>query len=166
MCIRDRLSTLALVICVLAIVWLLWRATRRDLREIDLVTALAATMLAAVVFGKVVSPQYLAWLLPLALLVPGRRGVVAASAFTLALPITQLVFPLLYRDMVERSAPLPVGLLLARNVLLIVALVAAWPGGAAGRTPASPPPGRRREPSDPLKTGLSSSVPVGDGHIK
>lgn len=122
------LSTLALVACVLGVAATLLRRTSRTARGGDLVAAVAATMLAAVVFGKVVSPQYLAWLLPVALVVPGRRGAVVAGAFTLALPLTQLVFPLLYRDLVERSAHLPVGLLVARNLLLVAALVAAWAG--------------------------------------
>lgn len=129
------LSTLALAVCVLVIAAILWRATSDERRARDLMAAVTATLLAAVVFGKVVSPQYLVWLLPMALLIPGRRGAIAATSFILALPITQLVFPLLYRDMVERSAPLPVGLLLARNLLLIVALVCTWP---LVRTTASP----------------------------
>ena len=121
------LSTLALVGAVLAIAVVMARATRGGPRPEVLIGAVAATMFAAVVFGKVVSPQYLAWLIPVALVVPGRRGALAAAGFVAALPLTQLVFPLLYSDLVQRSATLPTVLLFLRNVLLIVCLVALWP---------------------------------------
>jgi len=128
-------STLALIVAVVAIALTVARATRAGARPEVIVGALTATMFAAVVFGKVVSPQYLAWLVPIALLVPGRRGAVAAASFVLALPLTQLVFPLLYSDLVQRSATLPTVLLVVRNWLLIVCLVALWPTRAARQLP-------------------------------
>jgi hypothetical protein len=129
--VAATVSTLALVVAVVAIALAVVRATRRDLRPAVFVAAVAATMFAAVVFGKVVSPQYLAWLVPVALLVPGRRGAMAAVGFVAALPVTQLVFPLMYSDLVQRSATLPTVLLFIRNLLLILCLVALWPRSGA-----------------------------------
>ena len=119
------LSTLALVVAIALIALLLLRVTVPGRGAPDaghLMTAMAATLLACVVFGKVVSPQYMVWLVPMVLLVPGVAGTVTAGLVTLALPVTQLVFPLMYRDLVERSAPVPVALLLTRNLLLLAAL--------------------------------------------
>lgn len=121
--IAATLSTMALVVAIGLIAVLFVRASRGTPRAEHLVIAVAATLLACVVFGKVVSPQYLAWLVPMVLVVPGVPGMFTAVGVAVSLPITQLVFPLLYRDLVERAAPLPVTLLLIRNLLLVAALV-------------------------------------------
>jgi hypothetical protein len=44
-----------------------------------------------------------------------------------AMPLTQLVFPALFATLVERGAELPVWLLFARNMLLVLLVVAVWP---------------------------------------
>ena len=56
------------------------------------VTAWAAAISAFVVFGKVLSPQYLTWLVPLVPLAAGRRGGCAAIVFFAVLAITQLEY--------------------------------------------------------------------------
>lgn len=123
------LSTLALVACIVAIAAGMARALRRDAAAGPqaLVAGFAATLTAIVAFGKVLSPQYMVWLLPVVLLLPGRRGRLAVAATAIAMGLTQLVFPLLYTDLVERSAPLPLWLLVTRNALLVALLVLAWP---------------------------------------
>lgn len=116
-------STALLAVVLMAVIVLVARSRELERRPELFVTAVAATLLAAVVLGKVLSPQYLAWLAPVLLLVPTRYGAAAAATFVLALPVTQLVFPLLYTDLVVRAAPLPVWLLALRNALLVAALV-------------------------------------------
>jgi uncharacterized membrane protein len=58
----------------------------------------AASVAAFVAFDKVLSPQYLLWLVPLVPLVRGRRGVAATALLTLACILTQVWFPLRYWD--------------------------------------------------------------------
>jgi hypothetical protein len=133
------LSTLLLVACLVGIVAVLARGLRRQSTGggAELwVAATAATIVAAVTLGKVVSPQYLVWLLPATLLVPGGRGRVAAIVLPVAMVVTQLIFPLFYADLVERGEALPVGLLAARNALLVVMLWGVWPRRPVRRAPA------------------------------
>ena len=86
----------------------------------------AASACAFVVFGKVLSPQFLLWLIPLVPLVRGRRGVAATGALTVALVLTQVWFPERYWSYAD-SFHLS-GVVLARNLALAVLLaVLAWP---------------------------------------
>ena len=55
-----------------------------------------AAVCAFVAFDKVLSPQYLLWLIPLVPLVRGRRGLVATVLLTLACVLTQVWFPQRY----------------------------------------------------------------------
>lgn len=54
----------------------------------------AASVCAFIAFGKVLSPQYLIWLIPLLSLVRGRRGAVATLLLIAALVLTQFYFAL------------------------------------------------------------------------
>ena len=104
------------------VVWVFARGARG--REQLLVGSAAAVALWAVL-GKVLSPQFLLWLLPLVALVVGRRPSKLALPLVLvaALGLTQAVYPGRYDDLVGLGT-LPIVLLLARNALL-VALAAA-----------------------------------------
>jgi uncharacterized membrane protein len=61
-----------------------------------LVRYAAASVAAFVAFDKVLSPQYLLWLIPLVPLVRGRRGIAATAVLTGACLATQVWFPLRY----------------------------------------------------------------------
>ena len=65
------LSAVVAVALVLVVARDFWRGPDDDAR---LVTAFAAAVTAFVVFGKVLSPQYLTWLVPLVPLVAGPQG--------------------------------------------------------------------------------------------
>jgi hypothetical protein len=80
-----------------------------------------------VAFGKVLSPQYLIWLVPLVALVRGRRGLAAATLFAVIMVETQFWFYApRYRAYVDHFAHAP--LVLARNAALVALLVLlAWP---------------------------------------
>ena len=99
----------------------------------------AASLCAFVAFGKVLSPQYLIWLLPLVALVPGRRGVAACGLFVAACLITHWWIPSRYYEYVlERRWS---GVVLARDLVLVaLAALLAWPAAEDA------PERRRRAP--------------------
>ena len=90
--------------------------------------ASAAATVAFVAFGKVLSPQFLIWLIPLVPLVRGRRGLVAGGVLTVALIATQIWFPYRYWGLVLNFDVFVSWLVLARDLLLLALLaVLLWP---------------------------------------
>jgi Glycosyltransferase family 87 len=93
----------------------------------------AALILAFMLGSKVLSPQYVIWLLPLVPLSAGGLAGIGVSAVLLAVCwTTTQVFPIHYGDLVNLRAPGP-DLLLARNLLLVLlwGLLLFLPGGAS-----------------------------------
>jgi hypothetical protein len=120
----------ALVVLQIAAVvgaWLwFWRGDTRS-RE-RLVTASAAAVCGFVAFGKVLSPQFLIWLVPLVPLVRGRRGLVASGLLATALVLTQLWFPNRYWWLVYGFHTRETILVAARDVVLVALFaVLVWP---------------------------------------
>jgi hypothetical protein len=75
--------------------------------------------------SKVLSPQYMIWLLPLVpLSTGGAGGIVVCALFLAACFFTTLVFPVHYGDLLSFRYPGP-ELLLARNLLLVLLWVTA-----------------------------------------
>jgi hypothetical protein len=109
----------ALQLVALVVVWLLFARGRPD-RE-RLLVASTATVVAFIAFGKVLSPQFLIWLLPLVPLIGGSAGIAAYWVFAGALVTTQLWFPHRYWDVVALE---PAGWLVLVRDLLLVALLA------------------------------------------
>jgi Glycosyltransferase family 87 len=120
----------ALLAVVLLAIWV--AAARGPATPERLVRYAAASLVAFAALGKVLSPQFLIWLLPLVPLVRGRRGLVASGLLALALLLTQIWFPIRYWDLVAFDA-FPSWALLARD-LVLVALLAVLIG--PGREPA------------------------------
>ena len=80
----------------------------------------AALILAFMLGSKVLSPQYVIWLLPLVPLgAGGVAGILASALFLGACWTTTQVYPIHYADLLELRSPGP-DLLLARNLLLLV----------------------------------------------
>jgi Glycosyltransferase family 87 len=119
----DALAALQTVVQLVAVVgvWI-WFARGRADRE-RLVQASAAAVCVFVAFGKVLSPQFLIWLVPLVPPVRGRRGLAAGALLALALVLTQLWFPFRYWELALHFGALESWLVLARD-LVLVALVA------------------------------------------
>ena len=113
----------------------LWLAFARGPTTNDrLVRYSAAAVCAFVAFGKVLSPQFLLWLIPLVPLVRGRRGVAATVLLTVALDLTQVWFPRRYWDYVYAFDG--AGAVLVRNLALVALLaVLAWPDRVAQARP-------------------------------
>jgi hypothetical protein len=94
----------------------------------DFVRYAAASAVAFVALGKVLSPQFLIWLVPLVLLVRGRRGLVATGLLGCAAVLTQIWFPFRYWDLALAFDPLSSWLVFARDLVLVGLLaVLAWP---------------------------------------
>ena len=84
-----------------------------------LVRFAAASVLAFVTLGKVLSPQFLIWLVPLVPLVRGRRGLAATALLAGALGATLWYFPLHYHEVVDQHLA---WLVLVRDLVLLAAL--------------------------------------------
>ena len=76
-------------------------------------------MCAFVAFGKVLSPQFLIWLIPVVPLVRGLRGLTAGALLALALVLTQVWFPFRYFRLALDFEPGLSWLLLARDLTLV-----------------------------------------------
>jgi hypothetical protein len=99
-----------------------------------LLLASAAALVAFVSLGKVLSPQFLIWLIPTIPLVVGRRGLAAATLLAVALVLTQLWFPYRYWNLALHFGTLESWLVLVRD-LVLVALFAILVRGLLDRDP-------------------------------
>jgi hypothetical protein len=122
------LGVLTTLLQVGVLVWI-WRSfARGPATARSLVRSSAAAVCAFVAFGKVLSPQFLIWLIPVVPLVRGRRGMWASALLLAALVLTQFWFPFRYfRLALDFEAGLS-WVLLARDLVLVaLALLLAWP---------------------------------------
>jgi uncharacterized membrane protein len=124
-------------LAVLAALLVAFLRLRRPLPD-DLVRYAAAAAVAFVALGKVLSPQFLIWLVPLVLLVRGRRGLLATALLGCAAVLTQIWFPYRYWDLALAFDPASSWLVFVRDLVLVGLLaVLAWPGRDAGSTTTS-----------------------------
>lgn len=121
----DVLLPLA-VLAVLALGWWAWRRSPRQVETLFLLTT-QAVLLALVVFNKVGSPQFVAWLAPVVavgLCARRRRRWpwVVPSLLPLAVAgLTQLIYPVDYAGFIL-ATPVMVLVAAVRNVLVVVVL--------------------------------------------
>jgi hypothetical protein len=118
----DVVGAASSAVLVLALVAIWVAAARVPATPERLVRWSAASVAAFVALGKVLSPQFLIWLLPLVPLVRGRRGLGASALLGLALLLTQVWFPIRYFDLVAFD-PFPSWVLLARDLVLVALVV-------------------------------------------
>jgi len=124
----SALSTLVLIGALLITVALTWRASRAgaDRNQIFALSALTG-VLDLIVFNKVGSPQFMAWLaLPLIAIIYfqiNKSWYSVASIFAIGV-LTNLVYPVFYMDLMGLG-DWSVALLTVRNILLIALLVHA-----------------------------------------
>jgi hypothetical protein len=114
------------------LVWLWRRSAQRVATAGQLVTGVAASVALLLAFGKVFSPQYLVWLLPLVPLVEPRLRRRAVLLLLVACALTQGWYPRHFYALTRMGAP-ESWLLLARD-LVVVALAILLARAPAGRT--------------------------------
>jgi uncharacterized membrane protein len=114
----SLLTTGALLLVTAIFMYREYRSGRFGLRAFPRFAA--ALILAFMLGSKVLSPQYVIWLLPLVPLSAGGLAQVGVAAvFLSACWMTTLVYPIHYADLLAVRFPGP-ELLLARNLLLVV----------------------------------------------
>jgi hypothetical protein len=90
----------------------------------ELVLASFAAVAGFAVFGKVLSPQFVIWVLPLGALAFAWRMHALAGAVVLVAVLTQVEFPAHYFDVVARE-PWAISIVAARNLALLAVVVLA-----------------------------------------
>ena len=108
---------------VAALAWLWVRFARGTMERERLVRYAAAAVVLFVALGKVLSPQFLIWLVPLVPLVGGRRGLRVSLLLAGALVLTQLWFPSRYWTYARELDPGLAWLVLARDIVLVALAV-------------------------------------------
>jgi uncharacterized membrane protein len=133
----------ALQLTALLAIWIAFARRRRTNEE--LVQFGAAAVVAFIALGKVLSPQFLIWLIPL---VPLVRRWSAVFLYIAALVLTQAWFPQHYWDYALHFDETVAWLVLARDVVLVALLVALLRPPLAARA-AAVVRERRRASSSP-----------------
>jgi hypothetical protein len=122
--------TIGYVVALAAGWWVLWRS-RDAVGAVTVVWAVLAAVTGFMVVGKVLSPQYLLWLMPAALAglaVTGDRGLRRwAAVLLVAAGLTQVVFPATYEAITFPTdlAWFTVLVLAVRNLVMVWLLVEA-----------------------------------------
>jgi hypothetical protein len=141
-------STL-LELATLAVIWIGFGRGSMSHRRVTL--AAAASVFAFVALGKVFSPQFLLWLIPLAPLVVGTPAIAAMAGLAASVVLTRAYFPERWRDLILFE-PLPVWLLAVRDAIVVALLVAlltilvrrpTTPTATSPTAPATPQAGLR-----------------------
>jgi Glycosyltransferase family 87 len=150
------------VVGIAALGWVWFAFARGSPDRERLVRLTAAAIVSLVALGKLVSPQFLIWLLfPLAV-VGARRGAAAAALFALAAVATAIWFPWRYFELPFELDPTIASLVVLRGLALVgVLAVLAWPDAPHAEKAASGlglphssnrPPGQVRSYSQRLPT--------------
>jgi uncharacterized membrane protein len=115
----DAVTSLFVTVLVALVTLLCVRVASggRDAGARELVLASLAACAGFALFGKVFSPQFVTWVLPLGALAFAWRMHALALAVALVAVLTQIEFPAHYFDVVARE-PLAVGVVALRNIAL------------------------------------------------
>ena len=102
--------------------WVLVRTTRRAQDSRGALLCAATTVCATVALGRILSTQFVLWLLPLVPLVEGAVGVSATAVLLVVTGLTRLWYEGSYDNVVHRLNPFGIGVLMLRNTTLLVLL--------------------------------------------
>jgi Glycosyltransferase family 87 len=120
---QGAVGMICSVAFVAGVAWVLWRQTTGKL---DLGRAMVAILLVVICTGRVFSPQYLIWVLPLIAIVERRYN----AAWLLICALTTLIFPIAYSGLRTVGSAPPVefplwflGPIALRNIVMVVTTV-------------------------------------------
>jgi uncharacterized membrane protein len=132
----SGLLTVLFGLLLLTVLVLLTLRAARDPSPRALVLAAIAAVASFAAFGKVFSPQYAIWLVPLLAMSLAWRQWWSAALAAAAMAITRVEFPSHFDDLVGRKTGI-VLLLLERNLFVVVlvgvSLWTLWTGGWGGK---------------------------------
>jgi len=120
----GAVAWLGVLVLVVVVTWIAALAARGDAAGDErrrLVLAALGAVTAFAVLGKVLSPQFVIWVLPLGALAFAWRMHALALAVLAALVLTQVEFPAHYFDVVARE-PLALALVALRDLVLLAVL--------------------------------------------
>ncbi|MET9954947.1 glycosyltransferase 87 family protein [Streptomyces sp. NPDC006339] len=124
----STVGHLALLLTALAFIWLLlWRMRADRWTEATPLDAALAAVLLFTVTSRVISPQYMIWLLGLAAVCLTSRRTVMRPVALLLLPaaaLSSLAYPVMYLDVVAGTWE-GLGVMVLRNALLLAAALLA-----------------------------------------
>jgi uncharacterized membrane protein len=123
----HTLAVVSSIVQAAVLLWIWWAFARSPATSAGLVRASAAAVCAFVAFGKVLSPQFLIWLIPVVPLVRGRRGLWASILLLAALVLTQIWFPFRYFRLALDFEPGLSWVLLARDLALVALVLLLLP---------------------------------------
>jgi uncharacterized membrane protein len=163
-----RVSGFLTLVAMAVVYALVWRR-RQTLQESPQLVPIVvlALIMAFMSFGKVLSPQFVIWMLPAVALVVIERKVVGIGAF-LILGLTHAMFPAQYWALVGLERTAVEWQLVARNLLVVIVFcLSLWQlwrlpaadatGGARAGRPEAGHDGRRRSSGDEPSARPSSS---------
>ncbi|MFF7631833.1 glycosyltransferase 87 family protein [Kitasatospora sp. NPDC008050] len=160
----DVISKIALGGTVAGFAWLLyWRLRARRWQPSTTYDAALAALLIFTVSSRVISPQYMVWLVGLAavcLTVRGSSQRPVAVMILITTVLTTLEFPLNFGQVVTSSG-IGVTIISARNLLLLAATIVScrrlWRSTQAPAAPAATRPGPAAEPERgyPVRPGIA-----------
>jgi uncharacterized membrane protein len=114
-----QLSGYLLMVLLLITYWFIYRRIKTGKSQSTRIGAYALLVLCIVLIsGKVLSPQYLIWLIPLIPLVLHHGKLIILAFFILISIVTYYLFPQAYLDLIDLKT-IPIIFLFIRNLLLI-----------------------------------------------
>jgi hypothetical protein len=129
-------ATVIAELVLLALVWITF-GRRREVRDRDLVQSSAAAILVFVTLGKVFSPQFLLWVVPLLALLGGTLAVAGPTIAGIAIVLTRLYFPGRWRELIRQESTAS-WLLITRDLVLLALLT--WLVASLVRKPTATSP--------------------------